>query len=137
MIQIDSLTYTYQSSPPVFDGFDWSVERGDSWVILGPSGCGKSTLIRILAGLESLSGGEVLLDNKPVSGPGPDRGMVFQGYTLFPWRTALHNVEFGLQMRGAPRRQRKERARELLVARGGRAQLAPARSRSRLPKDPT
>ena len=64
------------------------------------SGCGKSTLIRILAGLETASAGEVLLDGKPVSGPGPDRGMVFQGYTLFPWLTVKKNVMFGLRSRG-------------------------------------
>jgi NitT/TauT family transport system ATP-binding protein len=68
--------------------------------VIGPSGCGKSTLIRILAGLETPSGGRVLLDGKPVSGPGPDRGMVFQGYTLFPWLTVKKNVMFGLEMQG-------------------------------------
>lgn len=68
--------------------------------VIGPSGCGKSTLVRILAGLESYTGGEVLLDGKPVTGSGRDRGMVFQGYTLFPWRTVRQNVMFGLQMNG-------------------------------------
>ncbi len=68
--------------------------------VIGPSGCGKSTLIRILAGLESHTSGDVLLDNKPVTGPGRDRGMVFQGYTLFPWRTVKKNVMFGLEMNG-------------------------------------
>ena len=66
--------------------------------VIGPSGCGKSTLIRILAGLESHTSGEVLLDNKPVTGPGRDRGMVFQGYTLFPWLNVKQNVMFGLKM---------------------------------------
>ncbi len=68
--------------------------------VIGPSGCGKSTLIRILAGLESPSSGSVLLDGKEVHGPGPDRGMVFQGYTLFPWLTVKKNVMFGLEMSG-------------------------------------
>ncbi|MBC7697338.1 MAG: ABC transporter ATP-binding protein [Bacteroidia bacterium] len=66
--------------------------------VIGPSGCGKSTLIRILAGLESHTSGDVLLDNKPVTGPGRDRGMVFQGYTLFPWLNVKQNVMFGLKM---------------------------------------
>ena len=66
--------------------------------VIGPSGCGKSTLIRILAGLESHTSGEVLLDNKPINGPGRDRGMVFQGYTLFPWLNVKQNVKFGLKM---------------------------------------
>jgi NitT/TauT family transport system ATP-binding protein len=68
--------------------------------VIGPSGCGKSTLIRILAGLETASRGDVLLDGNPVHGPGPDRGMVFQGYTLFPWLTVKKNVMFGLEQRG-------------------------------------
>ena len=68
--------------------------------VIGPSGCGKSTLIRILAGLETPSSGEVLLDGKSVTDPGPDRGMVFQGYTLFPWLTVKKNVMFGLEMSG-------------------------------------
>lgn len=68
--------------------------------VIGPSGCGKSTLIRILAGLETPSQGQVLLDGNEVRGPGPDRGMVFQGYTLFPWRTVKKNVMFGLEVAG-------------------------------------
>lgn len=68
--------------------------------VIGPSGCGKSTLVRILAGLETPTSGAVLLDGKAVTGPGPDRGMVFQGYTLFPWLTVKKNVMFGLDMAG-------------------------------------
>jgi NitT/TauT family transport system ATP-binding protein len=78
--------------------------------VIGASGCGKSTLIRILAGLESPTRGEVLLDGKAVHGPGPDRGMVFQGYTLFPWRTVKQNVMFGLQMAGRGRMASEEEA---------------------------
>jgi NitT/TauT family transport system ATP-binding protein len=69
--------------------------------VIGPSGCGKSTLIRILAGLESATSGDVLLDGNPISGPGPDRGMVSQEYTLFPWLTVKRNVMFGLLNQGA------------------------------------
>ena len=68
--------------------------------VIGPSGCGKSTLIRILAGLEEASAGEVLLDGKAIKGPGPDRGMVFQAYTLFPWLTVKKNVMFGMEVSG-------------------------------------
>ena len=74
--------------------------RREFLCIIGPSGCGKSTLARILAGLEPHSGGEVLLDGRPITGPGRDRGMVFQGYTLFPWLTVKRNVMFGLEMNG-------------------------------------
>ncbi|MBV8667467.1 MAG: ATP-binding cassette domain-containing protein [Burkholderiaceae bacterium] len=74
------------------------IHRREFVCVIGPSGCGKSTLARILAGLEAHSAGEVLVDGKPASGPGPDRGMVFQGYTLFPWLTVKKNVMFGLEM---------------------------------------
>ena len=78
----------------------FKAHRREFVCVIGASGCGKSTLIRILAGLETASAGEVLLDGKPVSGPGPDRGMVFQGYTLFPWLTVKKNVMFGPRSRG-------------------------------------
>lgn len=79
---------------------NFKTHRREFVCVIGPSGCGKSTLIRILAGLESPTQGQVLLDGKPKSEPGPDRGMVFQGYTLFPWLTIKKNVMFGLQMKG-------------------------------------
>lgn len=82
---------------------NFKTHRREFVCVIGPSGCGKSTLIRILAGLESNSTGEVLLDGKAVSGPGPDRGMVFQGYTLFPWLTVKKNVMFGLLSQGMTR----------------------------------
>ena len=81
---------------------NFRVHRRELVCVIGPSGCGKSTLIRILAGLESLSSGAVLVDGKPVSGPGRDRGMVFQGYSLFPWLTVKGNVMFGPEMSGHP-----------------------------------
>ncbi|MEM6606302.1 MAG: ABC transporter ATP-binding protein [Pseudomonadota bacterium] len=78
----------------------FKVHRREFVTVIGPSGCGKSTLIRILAGLESASSGQVLLEGAPVLAPGPDRGMVFQGYTLFPWLTVKRNVMFGLRIQG-------------------------------------
>lgn len=78
--------------------------------VIGASGCGKSTLIRLLAGLETPTRGDVLLDGRVVRGPGPDRGMVFQGYTLFPWRTVKKNVMFGLEMAGRGRMPAEEEA---------------------------
>lgn len=76
----------------------FEVRRREFISIIGPSGCGKSTLIRILAGLEEPTSGAILLDEREVTGPGPDRGMVFQGYTLFPWLTVLKNVMFGMEV---------------------------------------
>ena len=89
---------------------DFDVRDNDFVTILGPSGCGKSTLLRIVAGLDHATRGRVLLDGVPVEGPGADRGMVFQSYTLFPWLTIEQNIRFGLRERGMPEAQQKERA---------------------------
>ena len=89
---------------------DFEVRDNDFVTILGPSGCGKSTLLRIVAGLDHATSGRVLLDGVPVEGPGADRGMVFQSYTLFPWLTIEQNIRFGLRERGMPEVQQKERA---------------------------
>jgi ABC-type nitrate/sulfonate/bicarbonate transport system ATPase subunit len=86
---------------------DLSVGDADFVTILGPSGCGKSTLLRIVAGLETPTSGRVLLDGKPVEGPGPERGMVFQSYTLFPWLTVADNIAFGLREKGMPAAERR------------------------------
>ena len=83
-----------------------AVATNDFITILGPSGCGKSTLLRIVAGLDTPSLGQVLLDGRPVTGPGAERGMVFQSYTLFPWLTVVDNICFGLREKGmAPAEQ--------------------------------
>src|SRR5688572_13681470 len=87
---------------------DLDVAENDFITILGPSGCGKSTLLRIVAGLDRPTTGEVLLDGARIEGPGADRGMVFQSYTLFPWLTVQDNVCFGLRERGLPRAQQLE-----------------------------
>ncbi len=85
---------------------------GEFLSVVGASGCGKSTLLRIVAGLELPSGGDLTLDDAPLQGPGRDRGMVFQQYTLYPWLSALENVEFGL--RHLPKKQRADVARRFL-----------------------
>jgi ABC-type nitrate/sulfonate/bicarbonate transport system ATPase subunit len=94
---------------------DLDVAENDFVTILGPSGCGKSTLLRIVAGLDAPTAGEVLLEGQRVSGPGADRGMVFQSYTLFPWLTVLDNVCFGLRERGWPRARQLETAERFIA----------------------
>jgi NitT/TauT family transport system ATP-binding protein len=108
-------SFETQDGPKVaFEPMSLDVHRREFICIIGPSGCGKSTLIRIVAGLEGASGGEILIDDHPVSGPGPDRGMVFQGYTLFPWRTVKQNIMFGMEMRGKARTNADVEARQWL-----------------------
>ncbi|RKF50157.1 ABC transporter ATP-binding protein [Paraburkholderia fungorum] len=89
-----------QGECTALNNISFRTHRREFVCVIGPSGCGKSTLIRILAGLERQTSGSVLLDGAPVEGPGADRGMVFQGYTLFPWLTVKKNVMFGLKMNG-------------------------------------
>ncbi|MFB2584345.1 ABC transporter ATP-binding protein [Herbiconiux liukaitaii] len=99
------------------DGIDLVIEPGEFVALLGPSGCGKTTALRVLAGLESATGGEVLIDGSDVSGVPARRrdiGMVFQSYSLFPHMTALANVEFGLRMRKVPAASRRSRAADAL-----------------------
>jgi ABC-type nitrate/sulfonate/bicarbonate transport system ATPase subunit len=84
------------------------VADNDFITVLGPSGCGKSTLLRLIAGLDVPSSGEILLDDKPIRGPGADRGVVFQSYTLFPWLTVRDNICFGLREKAMPRPQQIE-----------------------------
>ncbi len=93
---------------------DLKTHRREFLCVVGPSGCGKSTFVRILAGLETATSGDVLLDGAPVTKPGADRGMVFQGYTLFPWLTVLHNVMFGLRINKYKRDQAEREARQWL-----------------------
>ncbi len=84
------------------------VADNDFITVLGPSGCGKSTLLRLVAGLDAPSCGQILLDGQPVRGPGADRGVVFQSYTLFPWLTVRRNICFGLREKGLPAAQQQE-----------------------------
>jgi ABC-type nitrate/sulfonate/bicarbonate transport system ATPase subunit len=94
---------------------DLEVRHNDFITILGPSGCGKSTLLRIVAGLDAPSTGQVLLDGAPVAGPGADRGMVFQSYTLFPWLTVRQNICFGLREKGMPAAEQAEIAARFIA----------------------
>jgi ABC-type nitrate/sulfonate/bicarbonate transport system ATPase subunit len=92
-----------------------TIPDNDFVTIIGPSGCGKSTLLRLVAGLDQPTTGRILLNGIPVSEPGPDRGMVFQSYTLFPWLTVADNIAFGLREKGTPAHRRTAIVREWLV----------------------
>jgi NitT/TauT family transport system ATP-binding protein len=94
------------------------VQQGDFVSVVGPSGCGKTTILNMVAGFIPHSGGEILLNGKAVSGPGPERGVVFQSFALFPWKTVLDNVGFGPKMRGVPKAERDKIAREYLALAG-------------------
>ena len=89
------------------DRLNLDIADGEFVTVVGPSGCGKSTAMNIAAGLTDASDGKVLVDGRSVSGPGPERGVIFQQYALFPWLTVRQNVEFGLRIKGMPRAERR------------------------------
>ncbi len=100
---------------PVLSGIDLSVHEGELVAIVGPSGCGKSTFLAAVDGLVKLTAGEIAVDGKPVTAPGPDRAMVFQQDSLFPWRTVSRNVMYGLELQNRiPKAQIRERAASLV-----------------------
>jgi NitT/TauT family transport system ATP-binding protein len=114
-LEVKGLTKRFETprgSVTALQDVSFSVHKRELMCVIGPSGCGKSTLVRILAGLETPTSGEVLVAGNSVSGPGPDRGMVFQGYTLFPWLTVKRNVMFGPMMAGKPEFVAESEARE-------------------------
>ena len=94
------------------------VPEGEFVAIVGPSGCGKTTILNMIAGFLPASGGDIIVDSRKVSGPGPDRGVVFQSHALFPWKTVLENVAFGPKMRGVGLKEREEIARDYLALAG-------------------
>jgi NitT/TauT family transport system ATP-binding protein len=105
---------TSEGSTVALNNINFTMHRREFLCVVGPSGCGKSTLVRILAGLEEQTAGDVLLLGKPVVGPGSDRGMVFQGYTLFPWLTVKKNVMFGLEVNGRAKFEAEQQAMQWL-----------------------
>jgi len=118
-LHVTAVTKTFgggRHADPVvaLDGVDLHVDDGELVCIVGSSGCGKSTLLNIVGGLETATSGEVRVDGELVIGPGPDRGMVFQGYSLFPWKSVSSNIAFGLECAGWDRARRRDRTTELL-----------------------
>jgi NitT/TauT family transport system ATP-binding protein len=109
-IQIRGLSRAFSASgrtTPALVDIDLDVAEREFVCILGPSGCGKSTLLNLVAGFLRPSAGEILVNGRPVTGPGADRGVVFQEYVLFPWLTVAGNVEFGLRLQGVPVEERR------------------------------
>ncbi|MGR0319394.1 ABC transporter ATP-binding protein [Agromyces sp. ZXT2-3] len=116
-ISVREVTKTFPLNGEEFTALDRvSIDIADNEfvTVVGPSGCGKSTLMNVLAGLETPTAGEALVDGRSVSGPGPERGVIFQQYALFPWLSVRKNVEFGLKVNGVPRAERRERAEHFI-----------------------
>ncbi len=107
IVQVKSVSKTYPGGVEALRDVSLDFRQGQLTTLLGPSGCGKTTLLKIVAGLIPASGGEVVVDGKAVTGPGPERAIVFQDFALMPWATVLRNVAFGLELRGTPRAERE------------------------------
>ncbi len=131
MVEVANLTKTYRSrdGQPVtaLSNLSMTIREGETLTVIGPSGCGKTTLLRIIAGLVPYESGEVRVSGRPVGRPGPDRAVVFQNFALVPWKTALDNIAFGLELQGVSVEDRRERAHEFvkLVGLEGFAQCLP------------
>jgi NitT/TauT family transport system ATP-binding protein len=114
LVEVRGVSMVYPTGVEALAGIDVGFPRGQLTTLLGPSGCGKTTLLKIVAGLIEPTGGEILIDGRPVRGPGPERAFVFQDFALMPWATVLRNVAFGLELRGVPRQEREAVARRCI-----------------------
>jgi NitT/TauT family transport system ATP-binding protein len=117
VLRVERLEKTYSSAgteTTALRDVTFDIHRREFITVIGPSGCGKSTLVRIIAGLDEPTGGRVLLQDQEIKGPGPDRGMVFQSYTLFPWLTVKRNVMFGPRIKGTSPDAAEAQARQWL-----------------------
>lgn len=111
-ISIEHLSKTFRNdntSTVAIEDFSLNIKQGELVSLVGPSGCGKTTLLRMIAGLEEPTSGQVRIGDRVCTAPGPDRGMVFQDFALFPWRSVRGNVEYGLEIAGVPKAERRER----------------------------
>ena len=117
MISLLNLSKTFSDDKhtvKAIDAFSLDIRQGEIVCLLGPSGCGKTTVLRVIAGLESKSGGSVKVRGESVSSAGSDRGLVFQEFALFPWRTVRKNIEFGLEIKMMPAEERHEVSSKLI-----------------------
>jgi NitT/TauT family transport system ATP-binding protein len=117
-IEIDRVRHTYRPprGKPVLALEDVSLEvrEREFLALLGPSGCGKSTLLYLIGGFLPVESGRIAIDGKPIAAPGPDRGIVFQHFALFPWKTVRGNILYGLERQGMPRAERERRAQDFI-----------------------
>ncbi|AVU49450.1 MULTISPECIES: taurine ABC transporter ATP-binding subunit [Enterobacter cloacae complex] len=113
MLNITNLSADY-GGKPALEAINLTLDSGELLVVLGPSGCGKTTLLNLIAGFEPYQHGSIQLEGKRVTGPGAERGVVFQNEGLLPWRNVQENVAFGLQLAGVAREQRLNTARDML-----------------------
>ena len=111
-VQVNELVKEFDGGVRALDGVTFDVPKGELTSIIGPSGCGKTTTLKVIAGLAEPTSGTVEVNGVAVTEPGPDRAFVFQDFALLPWATVLRNAAFGLELRGVPRKQREEAARE-------------------------
>jgi NitT/TauT family transport system ATP-binding protein len=111
-VRVVELAKEFAGGIRALDGVSFEVPKGELTSVIGPSGCGKTTTLKIVAGLVDATSGRVEVNGVPVTAPGPDRAFVFQDFALMPWATVLRNAAFGLELRGVPRKQREEVARE-------------------------
>ena len=121
LMKIDHIRVVYrtdESETVAVDDFSLDVKKGELVSIVGPSGCGKTTILRSIAGLLQPTSGTITIGNKECTAPGSDRGMVFQDFALFPWRSVKKNVEFGMEIAGVPKEEREERALKYIKAVG-------------------
>ena len=121
LMKIDNLRVVYRTDDTetvAVDDFSLDVKKGELVSIVGPSGCGKTTILRCIAGLLQPTSGKITIGDKECTAPGSDRGMVFQDFALFPWRTVKQNVEFGMEIAGVPKEEREERAMRYIKAVG-------------------
>lgn len=111
---IDKIYTSGKKSTKAIEDASIDIQDNDFVCIVGPSGCGKSTLLRMLAGLDFPTNGNIIVNDRKVTGPGPDRGMVFQTYTLFPWMSVEDNIKFGLKLKNMPKDKQEEIAKRYL-----------------------
>ena len=115
MIRLENVTKSYSTEVTALRDASFEVAKGEFLFLVGPSGSGKSTLLRIVAGLDTPTAGRVMLNGRAITGPGPDRGMVFQSYTLFPWLNVADNIAFGLRERGVSEAMIRETVAEYVA----------------------